>query len=339
VTNIEPIDRSLGCLFGLAFGDALGAETEFLSVPQIIMRWPPDGPGDLAGKPALVTDDTQMMLAVGRALCQAIAEDGLSPAGLEPLLRREFIAWLRSPDNHRAPGFTCIRACERLAENRAWQDACQPGSKGCGANMRVAPAAFLAPALRGPVAQFQAALTHGHPTALAASDLTAQAIARLVEGIPPARLLDELRRYLQAQRSVYHDAWLGELWRRSGADTPAAFIAQGWDECLVVLDRIERALDPIDYTADPCLATGTGWVAEEAFATGLLCFLMYPHEPVKAIRRAAVSSGDSDSIACLAGAFAGAHKGFTAWPADWGERIEYRNALESIARRLGTAAS
>nr|BEK66423.1 hypothetical protein KPHV_36500 [Kitasatospora purpeofusca] len=55
--------------------------------------------------------------------------------------------------------------------------------------------------------------------------------------------------------------------------------------------------------------------------------LPLPEDPVAAVRRAAYSSGDSDSIACLAGAFAGAHAGADAWPADWVERIEHRDEL------------
>jgi len=39
-----------GCLFGLALGDALGASTEFLSVDQILRRFPPHGPQSPVGK-------------------------------------------------------------------------------------------------------------------------------------------------------------------------------------------------------------------------------------------------------------------------------------------------
>lgn len=62
--------RASGCLFGLAFGDALGAPTEFLNVDEILTRFPPHGPTQPEGDPARVTDDTQMMLAVGEALMQ-----------------------------------------------------------------------------------------------------------------------------------------------------------------------------------------------------------------------------------------------------------------------------
>jgi ADP-ribosylglycohydrolase len=64
----------------------------------------------------------------------------------------------------------------------------------------------------------------------------------------------------------------------------------------------------------------------------LLCFLLFPDDPVAAIRRAALTSGDSDSIACLTGAFAGAYHGLAAWPADWIERIEYHDELAAMGR-------
>lgn len=52
-----------------------------------------------------------------------------------------------------------------------------------------------------------------------------------------------------------------------------------------------------------------------------------PGGPLTALRRAACTRGDSDSIACLAGAFAGAHLGPDVWPSDWESRIEYRDEL------------
>lgn len=327
-------DRASGCLFGLALGDALAAKTEFLSVHEIQRRFGPEGPDAPPGDPARVTDDTQMTLAVGEALLEA--ERPYTPAILEEPLRRAFVLWADSPENDRSPGNTCLTACARLKMGMPWMQATVPDSKGCGANMRVAPVGLvpgLSPETRAALAQFQAALTHGHPTALAASDLTAWAVADLAGGGGPADLPRRARDYARSQRTVYHADWLGTLWQRPFADSPAEFIARGWDECLGVLDRLDAALDEADRAADPCLLTGEGWVAEEAFATGLLCFLLFPDDPQSALRRAAVSSGDSDSLACLAGAFAGAHHGLSAWPADWLRRIEYRDRLA----RLGTA--
>jgi ADP-ribosylglycohydrolase len=160
--------------------------------------------------------------------------------------------------------------------------------------------------------------------------LTAFAIADLVAGGNPVGLPKRLREYALDQRRVYHEDWLGSLWQGFGAASGEDFISQGWDECLQVLERLDSALQVMDRESDPCLATGAGWIAEEALATGLLCFLMFPDDPVAAIRRAAVTSGDSDSIACLAGAFAGSHLGLSAWPTSWIERIEYRDQIHSL---------
>ena len=111
---MTPADRATGVLFGLALGDALGAPTEFMRFEEIRGRWGPDGPPEPRGTPARVTDDTQMALAVGEALV-AHARTGapLDAARLEPPLREAFVAWYRSPDNDRAPGGTCLMACQR----------------------------------------------------------------------------------------------------------------------------------------------------------------------------------------------------------------------------------
>ncbi len=335
MTTENVAKRASGCLFGLALGDSLGATTEFLKVDEILRRFPPQGPLEPTGHPARVTDDTQMTLAVGEALIEAPRP--YTAQTLEGPLRRAFVAWSNSPENNRAPGITCTRACAGLERDLPWYEATIPSSKGCGANMRVAPVGLLpleqdvlTATTRSAIAQFQAAMTHGHPTALAAADITAATIADLVAGSDTDGLPGRLRAYAERQRSVYHADWLGPLWERPGINSPQEFIGRGWDECLAVLDRLHAALKSMDRSSDPCLATGEGWVAEEAFATGLLCFLMFPDDPVAAIRRAAVTSGDSDSIACLAGAFAGAHLGLATWPQQWVSRIEYRYRLAAL---------
>ncbi|MFG2787502.1 ADP-ribosylglycohydrolase family protein [Streptomyces sp. NPDC048419] len=322
-----------GALTGLALGDALGYPTEFDDVPSILAKCGPWRQMQLP-TPALVSDDTQMTLAVGRALRTAMDRGVLGPKSLERPLREEFVRWYESPDNNRAPGSTCLRACALLRdERRSWQDASQIDSKGCGANMRVAPVGLargLSDEQRAGAAQLQAALTHGHPTALAASDLTAHAVRLLAEDSEPTGLVGLLRSYAIENRSRYHQPWLGDLWTRAGDASPGAFIARGWDECLEILGRLGDAVRTVSPETDPCLATGAGWIAEEALATGLLCFLQSVDEPVTAIRRAACTSGDSDSVAALAGAFAGAWTGADAWPTEWADRIEYGSDLLTL---------
>jgi ADP-ribosylglycohydrolase len=324
--------RAAGAMFGLAYGDALGAPTEFLTMAEIRQRYGPGGPRELTGEPARVTDDTQMALAVGWALHDAVAP---TPDELEPLLRNRFLAWAVSPDNNRAPGNTCLRACAALSDGRPWVDATVVESKGCGANMRVAPVGLVpgydVDTVAG-VAQLQAALTHGHPTALAASELTGYAVWVLRTGERLGELPGLLRERCRQERTRYREEWLGDLWRRSRAASAEAYAAHGWDECLAVLDRLATALAEPDDGDDPCRITGAGWIAEEALATALLCVLRHAHDPVGALARAAATSGDSDSIACLAGAVLGAAYGERAWPPAWAGRIEYADQLSALAR-------
>ncbi len=331
--RVHAVRQFVAALFGLAFGDALGAPTEFLPYDEITRRYGRGGPRDLP-TPALVTDDTQMALAVAEALLSALEAPPLTPERLEPPLRKHFLYWWSSPENTRAPGNTCMAACAAMAGGATWRDATIEGSKGCGANMRVAPiglAPGLTEAQRAGAAQLQAAMTHGHPTGLAASDLTAFSVYWLSAGLPIKDLPAALRDRCDTQRRVYHDEWLGDLWKRPGATDPEAFIARGWDECRAAFDGLEDALRHIGPDADPCRAMGAGWVAEEALATAVYCLLLFPDEPVSALARAAASSGDSDSIASLAGSFAGAALGTDAWPADWYTRIEYADSLSRIS--------
>ncbi|MFI7387463.1 ADP-ribosylglycohydrolase family protein [Streptomyces sp. NPDC049813] len=345
-------------MFGLALGDAMGYPTEFLNMAQITAKfgpWEKMGLPLSAGDVVRVTDDTQMALAVGEALVEAGAGEpgarrtrgatgvaaALTPASVESALRKQFVAWLHDPDNNRAPGQTCLRACAALERGLRWQDATVRGSKGCGANMRVTPVALipgLRPAHRAGIAQLQAALTHGHPTALAASDLTCHATWLLAHGCELADLLPRLRAYAEDSRNTYHVEWLGDLAVSAGAPDPRAFIALGWDECLRALDTAAAALRTKDVSRDPCEAVGAGWVAEEALATALYCLLVVNGDPRGAVARAAHSSGDSDSIAALAGAFAGARHGLTYWPPEWREALEYKERIAALAAVWDNAA-
>ncbi|MFJ9648191.1 ADP-ribosylglycohydrolase family protein [Streptomyces sp. NPDC101206] len=339
-TTVKATKRAAtGSLLGLALGDALGFPTEFNDVPTILAKTGPWRQMRLP-RPAIVTDDTQMTLALARAVRTATDRGPLTPESLTAPVREEYVAWYRSPENNRAPGNTCLRACDLLQDPaRDWRDASQTGSKGCGANMRVAPIGLVpgwTEEERAGAAQLQSALTHGHPTALAASDLTARAVYLLARGAEVTGLVGLLRSYALDNRTRYHERWLGDLWMRTASDaTPESFMARGWDECLSALDRLTAALRNPSPETDPCLTTGEGWIAEEALATALQCFLLFPDEPLTALRRAACTAGDSDSIACLAGAFAGAHLGAPAWPESWTSPIEYREDLLTFATLWG----
>jgi ADP-ribosylglycohydrolase len=97
------------------------------------------------------------------------------------------------------------------------------------------------------------------------------------------------------------------------------------------VESVITALSTPDDGDDVCRATGEGWIAEEALATALHAAVRHADDSVAALGRAAATNGDSDSIACLTGAFHGAAYGMDAWPAEWAEQIEYSDQLTALA--------
>jgi ADP-ribosylglycohydrolase len=177
------------------------------------------------------------------------------------------------------------------------------------------------------LAQFQSVVTHAHPTALIASELTAITIIKIIENVEPANLVNELLEYANNQKNKYHKDWLTNIWERPGIINEADFINRGWNDCIEVLENVKKAQKK-NKLIDPCELTGQGWIAEEAYGTALLCFLWFPDDTVNTLIRAVNTKGDSDSIACIAGSFAGAKNGLKSIPKDWVRRIEYRKELD-----------
>lgn len=319
-------DKIAGAVYGLALGDALGRDTEFMKLKSIHKAYGSYGYMPLPF-PALFTDDTQMSIAVARALADA---RHFAPKELVRTLTNEFLRW-KSCDEPRAPGGTCMRGIAGLLAarklHRSWIYASQVNSKGCGANMRVLPTALMVDFKTAMGAsQLQAALTHGHPLALAATELTALAIRWAADGVIMDKLPGLLFNHAVAQEGIYRRDWLGALdhrWRISGEQA----MRFAWQRMQFILTNVESALKR-DSIKDVCAVLGGAWVAEEALACALYFAVKYVADPTYGISMAARTDGDSDSIACIAGAILGAHSGEGAWPTEWTERIERRNDLE-----------
>ncbi|MDD2676395.1 MAG: ADP-ribosyl-[dinitrogen reductase] hydrolase [Methylacidiphilaceae bacterium] len=108
VSREERRARALGAYLGFAVGDALGATVEFLSAEEIAERYRVHrrmiGGGWLGLKPGQVTDDTEMCLAVGRAI--------LALGRFEPCsMAEEMVRWYRSRPVD--VGATCLQGIRR----------------------------------------------------------------------------------------------------------------------------------------------------------------------------------------------------------------------------------
>jgi len=292
--------RAAGCLVGLACGDALGGPVEFRS-PSDIAEAFPDGLKDFVGggwlslAPGEVTDDTQMTLALARAL------DHDDPT--MEMVGTEFLKWFRTQPKD--IGNTTRAALERLAAGLPWhragevvqQAAGRQGAAGNGAVMRCAPVALrywqdsehLIQSSRD-----SARITHADSRCQWGAVAVNQGIVHLLTGgsigdLPEAALVD--------------------------IDEPAVR-----DAVLTASRRDRSELRAGGYVLDT-LAAAFWSVAHFPTFEGAIV--------------AAVSLGnDADTTGAVTGALAGAAHGLTAIPPRWRDQVQYRDELERLVVRL-----
>jgi ADP-ribosylglycohydrolase len=298
------LNKAKGMMYGLAIGDALGYPVEFMTLDQIKGKYGPHGIRDLPN-PAIFSDDTQMTIAVAEALVQ----DGEKDIGtIMEATKREFIRWLHSSENNRAPGRTCLAGAANMERGIHWSKSGVAKSKGCGSAMRVAPIGYLYqhdPKKLREVAHATGICTHDHPTADAACIGAAYLVKLALDAVEPLKMIQALPDF-------------------------TAEISQEFDETIL---KVAKCLDWEDEER-ALKYLGEGWIGEEAVALALYCFLRYPDNYEKTVIRGANTNGDSDSIACIAGGISGAYLGVDAIPIDWIRRIEKSEYLQELARRL-----
>ncbi len=302
-------DRYRGCMLGLAIGDALGQPVEFLHGQDRLDAFGPEGVGGFeAGRfPAgSYTDDTQMSMALAEGILSA--GPGAALGDVMAGVGTEFVQWESQPEGgHRAPGNTCLTGCRNYASGTHWRESGVAESKGCGSAMRAAPIGLAWPDDDGQISEVGIAssvITHGHPCALAG----AVGMAALVS-------------------MALADADVEEMYDRVFALT---------DEISVEFtDRLSTVPEALKLpTAEAWELLGEGWVAEEAVAGALYSFWRTPDDYAATVLHAANTDGDSDSLACMAGAISGAYNGERAIPEEWRADVENATALMDIADRL-----
>ena len=321
------LDKIVGCLLGGAIGDALGAGIEFHSINQIRDEFGPDGVTSFTpeyGHQAPITDDTQMTLFTAEGLRQSVS------LGSDPIqsVWAAYQRWLHtqqvsSPDqtssdsmglasnprlySRRAPGNTCLSALETgipgSTENLI------NNSKGCGGVMRAAPAGIYATSAQDAytVGCSIAALTHTHPTGWTAAGV----FAVLVHG-----LLNKLTKQEALNQAV------------SIAETdPKAAEVVAKLAAAMELSKLKK-LRPEEIET-----LGAGWIAEEALAIAVCCF-MSDRSPRSQMLLSVNHSGDSDSAGAILGNLIGAHQGQQALPTAWKNTVELRDLIIKEAKLL-----
>ena len=318
------LPRAIGCLKGIATGDAIGKQTENLS-REDVSRWYPDGVRGFEGPPGSAiprylgnrkrkwrfgetTDDTERTIAVARAI----------------LSDREV--------RHESVGRELLK-CEKsvhpgVASLWEFHQAGDPARvaqrhDGCGAAIRVAPVGILYRSHRlddiVTGAREASISTHGGSLAIAAAAATAAAVSAAIDGVSPEEI-------------IAHAGEAAGRAERQWPGSPDRSFTQAVRDLHVRLRRNDLSPDAIAVQCFPNmpltivpLGLALATVIESAAAAMLL---------------AANLGGDSDSVASIAGAILGARYPETIND-EWCSVVEQVNGhnLEPLASQLAALRS
>ena len=357
-----------GSLMAGAVGDALGYPVEFMSRNAILARYGDKGITefklDSDGK-ALVSDDTQMTLFTANGMLMGLTRGYMRGIGGDPKdyvdgayidwyytqtenkksERDDFhYTWLRDlPElaHRRAPGITCLNACESLLAHRDVEN----NSKGCGGIMRVAPMGLLDASFKesggsgfyyktvylAEAGAHIARVTHLHPLGYLPAALMTLLLSRIVPLTP-----DEVK---ESIIDIINDG-LDVMMNMYGNDYAK------YKEYLrtLTLKAVNLAHSNIS-DIQAIMQLGEGWTAEEAWAISLYCVIRHIDNMKEAIIAAVNHDGDSDSTGSITGNIMGAIYGYEAikrerlfcpYGKKFEDTIELHNIILAIADDLYT---
>jgi ADP-ribosylglycohydrolase len=328
-------ERALGALYGLAIGDALGMPTQLLSRDQVATHFrtidgfreaPPDH-RIAAGLPAgSITNDTEQALLLADAL---LAEGGHVDS--EDLARR-LLAWAeraRERGSLDLLGPSTSAAVTALVADGPL-DVFGRSAATNGAAMRVTPVGIVAvPDDLGGLVDLvveASRVTHYTNVAIAGAAAVAAAVSG---GIGGASLAEATTVAIKAaELGQQRGEWV------AGAALPRRI---AWAVGLIDTSDHDRSV------RDVVELVGTSIATQESVPAAFAVLALHPDDPWQACLTAASLGGDSDTIAAMTGAIAGACHGMERWPPDATETVRKINNLDLemyagklLALRTGT---
>ena len=312
---MEMLTRARGALYGLAIGDALGMPTQMLSRAEIVRRWgpllrgfepAPPGHPIAGGMPAgAVTDDTEQAVLLARLLIKG--RGTIDPHELAAALT-EWERAMAERGSHDLLGPSTKRAVAAILAGVPPEEAGATGATN-GAAMRIAPVGIAVPiAPHGPTPEVSlstlvdrtvmaSSVTHNTGVALAGAAAVAAAVSAGVSG---ATVAEATALGIQAAGiAACRGHWV------AGADVAARI---EWATSLVAGQDQEVAANLVYRIVGTSLAT------QESVPAAFAVLAAVPADPWRACRMAASLGGDSDTIAAMTGAIAGACHGAGSFP-------------------------
>lgn len=260
-------------------------------------------PGDksLAHLPPLLryTDDTEMAMGIAQSLC---VRKGFDP---EDMARR----FVENFDPRRGYGPGTISVLSLIKRGAPWREANRAvfpqGSFGNGAAMRAAPIGlfYFRDAERLREVTFEAsAITHDHLQAKEGALLITASVTLILQKKKKEDILGSLMSICETEE---------------------------YREKLRALRRLLTEESP-----DVVGALGHDVLALNSVPTALYAFLRYGEDYLETVRFCLDLGGDTDTIAAMAGALAGASLGVEGLPTEYLSRLEGRDLLEDLSRTL-----
>jgi ADP-ribosylglycohydrolase len=321
-------DRARGALYGLAIGDALGMPTQLMSREEVAARFgvlegfrePPADHPIAAGLPAgSITDDTEQALLLADALLagggHVDSED----------LARQLIAWAERARERGSLDLLGPSTSAAVTAMVAGGPLDEVGGAGAtnGAAMRITPVGLIISTddldrLVDLVVE-ASRVTHHTNVAIAGAAAVAAAVSGGIDGTSVA----------QATTLGIRAA---ELAQRRGEWVAGASVARriAWAIGLVARDDHDRSV------RDVVELVGTSLATQESVPAAFAVLALHPDDPWQACLTAASLGGDSDTIAAMAGAIAGACHGMDGWPVDAVRMVRETNQLDldQLAEKL-----
>ncbi len=302
-------NKFVGCMLGAAIGDAIGKQSEGLSIERILEtgfknyygKAPEGSPGEHL-KPGDYTDDTEQMLVLAESL---IAFRGFDVNDFSKRLAQWGIEAMNDPVKRSLVGPASADAIRRLKAGVSWKDS---GSDfpSCGSAMRAAPIGLFYedPKEVESNAVLSSIPTHNSNSAMAGAVAVAVAAGYALLNMECIYIIEET-----CSRASKYDAGL------------ASKIKQAFD-------RRKNEPEEVFYEL------GTSYFVYDTVPSAFFCFSKHFDEPEKAILTAVNAGGDTDSIGCITGALCGALLGASSLPEVWKTGLENRDLIEVTAERL-----
>lgn len=328
--SLTPMERTLGSLYGMATGDALGVPSSFMTQAYIAKTWgwidtfyPPEKghiyhDGLLAGE---YTDDTEQALALAKSF---VRNHKVVPLDVVD----ELIAWAdRVKDKYASPlGPSTERALKAIKAGAPISESGKYGNTN-GSAMRISPIGIIH-GLRGSTCEemvrdvyLTCMPTHNTNVCVSTAAAIAWGVAVCMRG---ESNLDTI---------VAETIKASEIGNRYGNAVTSPSIAR---RIAFVYDMVKKSKDAKETLADIYAMFGGGDLAADSIPVAIGLFALGKGDP-KLVNEYCVNlGGDCDTNAAMAGAMAGAYAGVNAVPAAWRNTIKEVNHvdLEQYAKDL-----